>query len=723
MNSPLLALFLAGAAVEPLRLAVPVYREVNTHIHRPSDLRPGEKRPAVLLIGGPGHQMAEALAKEQRLVCIHFSPAENIPAEFRGWEERLGHAGQDAIAIVLKHLLKLPEVDTNNVGLVTFSFGVVGGTGALARYPELQVKFLIDWEGPSGPQNLRWVPRDHKIVRNHLASDEAFWKERTASEFIKKVRCRYLRVQAETDHVQVLGQNQHAIEMLNNAADGLCPWTRCNDNPPNIRYDEKQPNNKWLPGKPPRADMEKLIIRYVREMTSTETAQPIHVTFVIHFDPLPAPGSKVPRWAYEAERDNLAWLVEFLERLEKEKGKDFVPRLTLEMAGDHAEWYLEDTKGFELLRRLHAKGIHSWGTHFHRNYQTENHVWIEAPQSSDSPPRVTYDHIMTVDKLIGKLIGSDDPKAIRQVNRTITGHFLDMEMAAKKGFDTLTGGRNEAMNLFFDHDVYTPWRPAMDWSLSEDLSSRWILIPQAPVPGRIGEHSPLPTGVSEEYTRGMRTQIWQDLSVAALKRKFLHLFLEPKSETGKLRVFGWHEHTNDLFPDSTPGPRKKLRRELVELVEWLNANFIGNGTRYSNCDEVRDEFLAWEKAHPKQSSFDYSVKKRDWEKYPYHLKGLARELMYSHHDKEISAFNDKGVHVHKLLKTDGRNWSVRDGKVVCDRTTKDVYLLWSDKGTVTIDFSKIVAGKLRRVEGASGKESVAEATKLVVTTEPVIVEQ
>ena len=69
--------------------------------------------------------------------------------------------------------------------------------------------------------------------------------------------------------MQVLGRNQHAIEMLNNAAAGLCPWTRCNDNPPNIRYDAGHPENeksKWLPGKPPRDVIEKLTLKYIAEM-------------------------------------------------------------------------------------------------------------------------------------------------------------------------------------------------------------------------------------------------------------------------------------------------------------------------------------------------------------------------------------------------------------------------------------------------------------------------
>jgi len=261
---------LLSAETEPLRLAVPAYREVTTHIHRPENLKPGEKLPGVLIVGGPGCKLAASLVATQRLIAIHYSPAENLPPEFRGWEERLGHAGQDVVHLVLNRLLAQPEVDQQNVGIVTFSFGVVGATGALARHSDLDVKFLIDWEGPSGPQNLRWVPSNHKIVRNHPASDETFWKERTASEFIKKVRCRYLRVQSEVDHVQVLGQNQHAIEMLNNATRGLCLWTRCNDNLQNITYDEKRPENekrKWLPGKLARSEMERLVLKHVHEMT------------------------------------------------------------------------------------------------------------------------------------------------------------------------------------------------------------------------------------------------------------------------------------------------------------------------------------------------------------------------------------------------------------------------------------------------------------------------
>jgi len=259
---------------------------------------------------------------------------------------------------------------------------------------------------------------------------------------------------------------------------------------------------------------------------SATSGNPIHVTFVIHFDPLFAPGGNVPRWSYEAERDNLAWLVDYLEQVEKQGGRDRVPRLHLQLAGDHAEWYLEDEQGLDLLRRLYQKGLHSFGTHFHRNYKAGAHLWQEAPPSPQAVQRVTQDHIAEVDRLIGKIIGNDDPQAIREVNRTITGHLVDQRLAEQMGFTVQTGGRNEAMNLFFDHDVYNPWRPAAGWPLGEDLRSRWLLIPQAPVLGSIGEHSPIPTGVPDEYTRGMQRMVWQDLSVPAMKRKFLHLYLD-----------------------------------------------------------------------------------------------------------------------------------------------------------------------------------------------------
>ena len=473
-----------------------------------------------------------------------------------------------------------------------------------------------------------------------------------------------------------------------------------------------------------------------REQAARAAENPIHITFVIHFDPLFAPRGQVLRQSYEAERDNLEWLADFLERLEKEKGREFVPCLTLEIGGDHAEWYLEDEEGLNLLRRLYRKGIHAFGTHFHSNYKAGPHLWYDARRWAWSPQtrqRVTYDHILEVDRLIGRIIGSDDPKEIRRVNRTITGHLLDVGLAREMGFEVLTGGRNEAMNLFFDHDVYNPWRPAFGWPLSEDLNSPWVLIPQAPVLGRIGEHGPLPRGVPEEYTQGMRRMIWQDLSLPAMRRKFLHLYLEwrehQRQGIEKVWVFGWHEHPNDLYPPERARWKPSRREAVVQFVTWLNEHFIGRRTaegrlmaKYANTDEVRDAFLAWEEDHPGHSSFNYPVQVQDWESYPYLLKGLARELMFAHHEEEIATFRERGVHLHRLLKTDARHWVRRGDRIVATAPPRERFLLWSDEGTVTLDFSPFVPGQVRVVQGREGGETFADARRLTVKEEPIVVE-
>jgi hypothetical protein len=468
---------------------------------------------------------------------------------------------------------------------------------------------------------------------------------------------------------------------------------------------------------------------------------PIYVTFVIHFDPLPTQNGQVVKHGYERERDNLAWLADYFDQIEREKGPDFVPKLTLEIAGDHAEYYSEDPVGLALLKRLYIKG-HQLGVHFHSNYKAGSHLWLDA-RPQDSPQmrqRVTTDHIKEVDALVAKIIGTSDLTAIRKANHTITGHFLNEELAQQMGFDLFTGGRNEALNLFFDHDVYNPWRPAMTlgpeaWPLSENLKSPWILVPQAPVLGAIGEHFPLPPGVPPEYTRGMRSMVWQDLSIPAMKRKFWHLYLEWQARqrsqdptAQRVWVFGWHEHTNNIFADDgVYGNIRNLRDEVREFVNWLNENFVNKRTvdgkliaQYTTTEDVAQEFETWETAHPGESSFNYPVRVRDWNAYPYQLKGLTRELMYAHYAAEITAFRAQGVNVHKLLKTDGRSWIYQNGRVASTKPTWDVYLLWSDAGEKTIDFSGIVPGSLKCVAGYNGVEMAQSAVDLQVGEEPIV---
>jgi hypothetical protein len=88
------------------------------------------------------------------------------------------------------------------------TYGVVLATGALARYPDMPVAFLIDWEGPSRPgkdvqrgleNDEAWAnqlirslnnghePSPEELSQNSLHGgsifDDAYWEERDASRF------------------------------------------------------------------------------------------------------------------------------------------------------------------------------------------------------------------------------------------------------------------------------------------------------------------------------------------------------------------------------------------------------------------------------------------------------------------------------------------------------------------------------------------------------------
>ncbi|MCX7609111.1 MAG: hypothetical protein N2049_07845, partial [Anaerolineales bacterium] len=66
-----------------------------------------------------------------------------------GKENYNGFIHQDGLAEVIRFAATLPGIDPANIGLVTYSYGITMGAGALARHPDLPVKFLIDWEGPA----------------------------------------------------------------------------------------------------------------------------------------------------------------------------------------------------------------------------------------------------------------------------------------------------------------------------------------------------------------------------------------------------------------------------------------------------------------------------------------------------------------------------------------------------------------------------------------------
>jgi pimeloyl-ACP methyl ester carboxylesterase len=229
------------------------------------------KLPALVLVPGGigwGGNFLDPPNRAQQLadagfVVVVFDP--DGRGKSAGKDDFAGFVQQDGLAAVVRFAATLPNVDAQKIGIVTYSYGITMGSGALARYPDLPVKFLIDWEGPAdrnsttsgcnfaaGKAKIHWQP----------CTDNAFWSEREAVNFIGKIRVPYQRIQSEKDHVQP--NNAHAIDLINAAIRGGVSWVRLNDYPPNQSYDPKTPP-PMLPEQQDR-QLDQRIAKYAHEL-------------------------------------------------------------------------------------------------------------------------------------------------------------------------------------------------------------------------------------------------------------------------------------------------------------------------------------------------------------------------------------------------------------------------------------------------------------------------
>ncbi|MBW2699268.1 MAG: hypothetical protein JRF33_00485 [Deltaproteobacteria bacterium] len=165
-----------------------------------------------------------------------------------GTEDYCGHIHQDGLAVLIETVASWDVVDVDRLALFTSSYGITMGSGVLARYPELPVLFLLDWEGPANRMDTGHCDADNTGHITHDCDDDLWWSEREAAVFMTQVAVPYLRMQEVQDHAQP--DNLHAILMVNNATHtshgggGLSPWTCVNGpevNPINTTYSETEP--------------------------------------------------------------------------------------------------------------------------------------------------------------------------------------------------------------------------------------------------------------------------------------------------------------------------------------------------------------------------------------------------------------------------------------------------------------------------------------------------
>jgi pimeloyl-ACP methyl ester carboxylesterase len=224
----------------------------------------GEPLPTLVLV--PGGTAPGDLEKGQRLAADGFTVVIFDPdgrGASLGAEDLNGAIHQDGLAAVIRAAAALPGVDAAQIGLVSYSYGITMASGVLARYPDLPIRFLIDWEGPADRYDttLDCTISSRQQVWPDCDDDEA-WAQREALTFIAQVRIPYQRIQSEEDHVQL--DVSHAVNMVNAAIAGGVPWVRLNDYPPDQTYDPAAPPD-MLPERMDR-NLEMLIAQYAGEL-------------------------------------------------------------------------------------------------------------------------------------------------------------------------------------------------------------------------------------------------------------------------------------------------------------------------------------------------------------------------------------------------------------------------------------------------------------------------
>jgi len=90
-------------------------------------------------------------AKTKAIVATYNPPSRGKEGRAStGTEDYNGTTGQDALSDVLNYMIKSPRT-TDQVGIISFGYGLVAASGAFARFKASKLKevdFLIDVEGP-----------------------------------------------------------------------------------------------------------------------------------------------------------------------------------------------------------------------------------------------------------------------------------------------------------------------------------------------------------------------------------------------------------------------------------------------------------------------------------------------------------------------------------------------------------------------------------------------
>ena len=498
---------------------------------------------------------------------------------------------------------------------------------------------------------------------------------------------------------------------------------------------------------------------------------PIRVTILVHVEdvtsdslwnrPVWRRSDKPAEDAFRERCDNLARMLHWALQFPQQKR----PKFLIQFNGDFAERLLaskskEARKLLGQLREAWEAGLISLGTHTHA-VTKRGGGWHPLPVPNRSvcpwrqPSRLKdWDadtavgalraHIEAVDRLIRKITDCD-PKS---VNTTIAGVFggtfarrvklysAKLRDSAKRTlqhpFLAETGGeRSEGFVALFGHQMWQPFRAGSNFA-KENTKAPVVFLPFNGTVGTAASHMP---GCDNT-----------DFSTSALKRQFIHLYLErlwhkARNLPPKIWMFGFTIHPYNLYPDSVRDGSglRTLRQSLKEMVNWLNRNFIGRKdergnliAKWATVDEVLAAFREWEKRNPKCSSFNYPANETDWRLYPYKLKGLAFWAANSHF---VALRDEAGVKccILRCLPTAIRGeqnwlWQKRGRRFVPQpprsirprhaNATFEVRIWWRDAGTEKVRPSAFQNPNEILVDAVTGKPVTTR--RLTLSQRPII---
>jgi hypothetical protein len=416
---------------------------------------------------------------------------------------------------------------------------------------------------------------------------------------------------------------------------------------------------------------------------------PINVMMILHIDPnmdKEAGIFEVTPEVYQRTRDEIIWLA------------DESARHDLHFTSLYNGWYTKEALELgELQQFTHLlEAGHELGTHAHSlTYDSVQDLWRERIDevrrygrpvyNADLATQSWYEADYYMDAVMDAIGTAGSNQTMCAVPFLCSDEGL---MMAEYGFSYAAGNRSERGLGLFGHIIWNPWRPASSdepgHEIEEDLNANFIAV---------DHHAQIGTATE---AHGM-----VDTDTEALKRHFLMLYVEwlNRERTGaedRVWTFGFIYH---------PNYGNRYNDDVIEFLDWLDRYFVGQTSphghqiaRYATVAEVGHEYLEWESNHPGTSSFSYVA----GDPYPYTYAFIPSKLEDAVYETVIDL--GPGVNCFKLSK---------DGK--------PIYLLWSDAGEVTVDFSGELSGQVQ-VTNSVGDQFSQDASAIIMTEEPVFIE-